>query len=102
MFADPVFRASSQIEYNSALIAKAESDIKSYEDELASLKNISTGGGDEALGLSEGMFSVFGKSTAVKERAKWLLEKMGKSVEKLGLLEKDNGEMMKLLTGSSK
>ena len=53
-------------------------------------------------GLTEGMFAVFGKSTAVKERARWLLEKMGKSVEKLGGLEKDNAEMMKLLSGSNK
>ena len=99
---DPVFKASSQIEYNSALISKAENDIKSYEAELAALKDISTGGGDQALGLSEGMFAVFGKSTAVKERARWLLEKMGKSVDKLGVLEKDNAEMMKLLSGVHK
>ncbi|ORX33380.1 RNA12 protein-domain-containing protein [Kockovaella imperatae] len=99
---DPVFRAMSQIEYNTALIAKAEADIKSYEAELGTLKSISTGGGEEALGLGEGFFSIFGKSTAVKERARWLLEKMGKSVDKLAGLEKDNAEMMKLLTSASK
>jgi hypothetical protein len=39
-----------------------------------------------------------GKHSAIKERAKWLLEKMGKNVEKLGKLEKENEEMLKVLS----
>lgn len=95
---DPVFRASCQIEYNTALIAKAEGDIKTYETELTTLKDIATGGGDAALGVSEGGFLGLGKSSAIRERARWLLEKMGKSVEKLGVLERENGEMLRLLS----
>ncbi len=95
--ADPVFRASCQIEYNTALIAKAESDIRTHETELTTLKGITTDGGAAALGASEGGFLGLGKYSAISERARWLLEKMGKSVEKLGVLEKDNAEMMKIL-----
>ena len=83
------------------MIAKAETDIRSCETELTDLKNITTQGGDAALGVSEGGFLGLGKSSAIRERAKWLLEKMGKSVDKLGCLEKDNAEMMKIL-GSGK
>ena len=90
------------LQYNTALIAKAEADIRACEVELGTLKDISTGGGEEALGLAEGFFSIFSKNTAVKERAKWLLEKMGKSVDKLAGLERDNAEMMKLLSGVNK
>lgn len=96
---DPVFRASCQIEYNAALISKAETDIKAYETELTSLRGIMINGGDAALGLNEGGFLGVGKHSAIRERARWLLEKMGKNVEKLGVLEKENGEMMKLLGG---
>lgn len=39
-----------------------------------------------------------GKHSAIKERAKWLLGKMGKNVEKLGKLEKENEEMLKVLS----
>ena len=101
LMSDPVFRASCQIEYNSALIAKAEGDIKTYETELTTLRGITMNGGDAALGVNEGGFMGLGKSSAVRERARWLLEKMGKSVEKLGVLERENGEMLKML-GSGK
>ncbi|ORY30013.1 RNA12 protein-domain-containing protein [Naematelia encephala] len=97
---DPVFRATCQIDYNTTLIAKAESDIRACEAELASLKDITTNGGDAALGVNEGGFLGLGKNSAIRERAKWLLEKMGKSVEKLGGLEKENTEMMKILSVS--
>ena len=94
---DPVFKATSQIDYNTALISKAETDIRSCEEELAHLKDISTDGGDAALGINDGRFLGLGRSSAVRERAKWLLEKMGKSVDKLNGLERDNAEMMKML-----
>jgi hypothetical protein len=42
-----------------------------------------------------------GKHSAIRERAKWLLDKMGKNVDKLGKLEKENEEMMKVLSSGS-
>ncbi|WVQ78611.1 hypothetical protein IAT38_000697 [Cryptococcus sp. DSM 104549] len=94
---DPVFRASCQIEYNTAVIAKAESDIKTYETELTTLKSIATEGGSEALGVSGGWLGIGGHS-AIRDRGKWLLDKMGKLVEKTGKLEKENEEMVKVLS----
>ena len=94
---DPVFRASCQIDYNTALISKAEADIRACETELSALKDITAQGGDEALGVSGTGILGLGKHSAVKDRARWLLDKMGKSVEKLGKLEKDNDEEMKVL-----
>jgi len=45
----------------------------------------------------EGGFLGLGKMSAIKDRARWLLEKMGKSVDKLNTLEKDNSENVKVL-----
>ncbi|WVF71877.1 hypothetical protein IAT40_006687 [Kwoniella sp. CBS 6097] len=92
---DPVFKASCQIEYNAALIAKAEADIRSYETELTTLKGITTEGGSEALGVNGGWLS--SGHSAIRDRAKWLLDKMGKGVEKTVKLEKENEEMGKVL-----
>ncbi|KAK4684547.1 U4/U6 small nuclear ribonucleoprotein PRP31, partial [Tremellales sp. Uapishka_1] len=94
---DPVFKASCQIEYNTALIAKAESDIKTYETELTTLKTITSDGGDSALGVSGSGWLGMGKQGAIKDRAHWLLGKMGKNVEKLAKLEADNVEQLKVL-----
>ncbi|EIW66338.1 hypothetical protein TREMEDRAFT_40986 [Tremella mesenterica DSM 1558] len=94
---DPTFRASCQIDYNTALISTAQSTIKSCEEELLTLKDIVSGGEDK-LGLSSG-FMGLGSGSAVKERARWLLEKMGKSVEQLKVWEAENGEMIKVLEG---
>ncbi len=47
------------------------------------------------MGLSEGDW--LGKISAVRRRARWLLDKMGRSVDKLGILERENVEMMKVL-----
>ena len=97
LITDPVFRATSQIEYNNAVITKTEGEIKNCEEELQKLRDIvMTDGGNDALGVTAnpGLW----KSSAVKERAKWLLDKMGKSVEKLNILEKDNAEMVKGLS----
>jgi len=93
---DPVFRATSQIEYNNAVIVKTEGEIQKCEEELQKLKEITTNGGGEALGV-EGGFLGLGKMSAIKDRARWLLEKMGKNVDKLNTLEKDNSENVKVL-----
>lgn len=87
-----------QIEYNTALIASAESTIKSAETELTQLQAIIADGGDEKLGVPDSNWLGLGKSSAIKERARYLLDKMGKGVEKLGKLEKENEEMLKILS----
>ncbi|OXM81077.1 exonuclease [Cryptococcus neoformans Bt63] len=94
---DPVFKSSCQIEYNNAIIAKSESDIKAYEQELMNLKNITTEGGSDALGVSGGWLGLGGNS-AIRDRGKWLLDKMGGLVDKVGKLEKENAEMVKVLS----
>ncbi|OCF71499.1 exonuclease [Kwoniella mangroviensis CBS 8886] len=93
---DPIFKASNQIEYNLTLIAKAENDIKTYETELNTLKGIITEGGSQALGVESNWLGLGGHS-AVRDRARWLLDKMQTSVEKTVKLEKQNGEMAGVL-----
>ena len=94
---DTVFAASCQIEFNNAIIAKAESDIKACEAELTTLKEIASNGGEQALGLSDSFLGL-GGGNALKARAKWLLQTMSGSLEKLNKLEKDNAENVKLLS----
>ncbi|KJE05169.1 exonuclease [Cryptococcus gattii NT-10] len=94
---DSVFKSSCQIEYNNAIIAKSESDIKTYEQELMNLKNITTEGGSDALGVSGGWLGLGGNS-AIRDRGKWLLDKMGGLIDKVGKLEKENAEMVKVLS----
>lgn len=87
-----------QIEYNTTLIAKAEFDIKNAETELSQLQAIIADGGDQKLGVPDGGWLGLGKSSAIKDRAKYLLEKMGKGVEKLTKLEQENADMLKMLS----
>lgn len=61
------------------------------------LKNITTEGGSDALGVSGGWLGLGGNS-AIKDRGKWLLDKMGGLVDKVGKLEKENAEMVKVLS----
>lgn len=61
------------------------------------LKNITTEGGSDALGVSGGWLCLGGNS-AIKDRGKWLLDKMGGLVDKVGKLEKENAEMVKVLS----
>ncbi|WVO14164.1 hypothetical protein L204_101795 [Cryptococcus depauperatus] len=73
---DPIFKASCQIEYNSAVISKAEAEIKAYEAELQSLKDITIAGGSDVLGVSSSWIGI-GGNNSIKERGKLLLDKMG-------------------------
>ena len=98
---DPVFRSFNQIEYNLAVIASSDSSIKACEAELSTLKEITADGGDDKLGVNGSSWLGMGKHSAIRERAKWLLDKMGKNVDKLGKLEKENEEMMKVLSSGS-
>jgi hypothetical protein len=98
---DPVFRSFNQIEYNLAVIASSDNHIKACEAELSTLKEITADGGDDKLGVNGSSWLGMGKHSAIRERAKWLLDKMGKNVDKLGKLEKENEEMMKVLSSGS-
>ncbi|WWC69163.1 uncharacterized protein I206_103099 [Kwoniella pini CBS 10737] len=100
---DPIFKASNQIEYNTTLINKAENDIKTYENELNSLKGIISDGGSEALGVENknNWLGFTNGNSAIKERSKWLLDKMLKNINKTGKLEKENEEMMKILSSGT-
>lgn len=99
---DPIFRASSQIEYNTVLINKAESDIKAVEAELLELQTISSphksGSNSEDLAADAGGFFGSSRKYPIRQRMGYLLDKMNKAVEKLVDLEKENKEMMKILS----
>jgi hypothetical protein len=82
------------------VIASSDNTIKSCETELSTLKEITADGGDDKLGVNGSSWLGVGKHSAIKDRARWLLEKMGKNVDKLGKLEKENEEMMKVLSSS--
>lgn len=101
MRTDPVFRASCQIEYNTVVISQAQDAIKSAENELAMLQGIATNGGDTALGIEQGGLLGIGKSSAIRDRAKWLLDKMSKNIEKVGKIEAENAEMLKVLSSGA-
>lgn len=92
-----MFRASSQIEYNNAVIAKTDGEIKACEEELQKLREITANGGAEALGVNGEWYSLSTK-TAIRDRAKWLLDKMGKNVDKLNTLESENALMVTILS----
>lgn len=98
---DPVFRATQQIEYNTALISAAETTIKACETELAQLRDITANGGVQALGTEKGGILGLGSSSAIRDRAGRLLDKMQTSLDKLVKLERENGECMKVLSSGA-
>lgn len=83
------------------MIAKAEGDITKVEQELLQLKEISSGGGDQALGGSGGSAGTgwlgIGSRSATKERAQYLFAKMGKALAKVEKLEEQNVEQLQVL-----
>ncbi|GMK54094.1 hypothetical protein CspeluHIS016_0106800 [Cutaneotrichosporon spelunceum] len=88
---DPVFHAMCQIEYNAAVIKKAEADIAGYEAELAQLKNIASDGDR----LNMATTGWFGNGSAVHQRAKYLAESLGACMEKIRKAEAENAEQVK-------
>jgi hypothetical protein len=86
---DSVFAAATQIEYNAALVSTAETQIKSIEDELLRLKEIAA----HSQATESSWTALFkGSKSATDERVRYLLNKMGKAVDALGALEKENAE----------
>lgn len=97
-----MFKAASQIEYNNAVIVKTEADIRACEDELQRLKEITADKGIEGLGVKKIGWMSFRNDYAIKERANWLMDKMGASVDKLNVLERSNEDMVRILSSGHK
>jgi hypothetical protein len=84
---DPVFSAATTIEYNTNLIAAAETTIKAIEEELLRLKEI---GPRDTPSVASRMMPFSNTTSATELREEYLLEKMGKAVRTLTALEKEN------------
>ncbi|KAF7311650.1 hypothetical protein MKEN_01068400 [Mycena kentingensis (nom. inval.)] len=83
---DPIFQATQDIAFNEKQISSAESTIKSCEQELLSLKDLSAS--DHWL---------WGGSAATSARSKYLLSKMYAATVKIDKLERTNTELKRVL-----
>ncbi|TRM59397.1 RNA12 protein-domain-containing protein [Schizophyllum amplum] len=84
LYHDPIFQAAMDISYNQQVIDKAESTIRSCEEELLRLKEI---------GLEHGWLG----RTPPSERANYLFDKMQSAGRKIVQLERKNVELQKVL-----
>ncbi|CAK9783922.1 hypothetical protein CC85DRAFT_287857 [Cutaneotrichosporon oleaginosum] len=91
---EPIFHAMCQIEYNAAVTKKAEADIADYEAELAKLKSITSDG--DHLGVAAAGW--FGAGSPIHQRAQYLAESLGKSMDKIRKAEADSAEQIKAFT----
>lgn len=91
-----MFRAQSQIEYNTAIGNKAESEIKDIEDELNKLREIAANGGK--LGVGEGGWFGLTKGSPVYQRAQYLLAKLDTAMDKLNKADADTTEQKKVFS----
>ncbi len=102
LVADPIFAASSQIEYDTAVLAKLDSDIRACEAELLQLKEIET---PATWGSYLVRFATLGLAGATRgaaeDRQEWVLSKMKKAVEKVGKLEKEVDGCKKVLASGA-
>jgi hypothetical protein len=94
--ADRVFQATQEISFNEKAIVNAENTVRACEEELEKLGALGSGG-DTSSSLWFLGPSSLGRSQAVLDRAKHLLEKMRTAVKKVEALEKRNGELKKAL-----
>lgn len=85
-YVDPIFRAVQDIAFNAKLIEKAEATVLACEQELQVLRKI-------------GFNSVcwWKRTSATGIRAKYLMEKMANAQATLQKLEKESGELRKVL-----
>ncbi|KAH9966490.1 RNA12 protein-domain-containing protein [Russula dissimulans] len=83
---DPIFRATQDLSFNAKLIEGAEATVRACEQELQVLRTI---GFDTARWWR--------RTTATGIRAKYLMEKMRNAQATLQKLEKQNGELKKIL-----
>ncbi|KAJ4488366.1 exonuclease [Lentinula aciculospora] len=87
---DPIFRATQEIEFNTQLVFIAETTIKSCEEELLKLGEISKHASSNWL-----------TEDAWSRRSQYLMKKMMESERKLESLERKNAELKKILSKRS-
>ena len=85
-YLDTVFQATQDLLFNAKLIESAEATVRACEQELQVLRTI---------GFDSGHW--WNSATVTGIRAKYLLEKMGNAQTTLQKLEKQNGELKKVL-----
>ncbi|CDO69022.1 hypothetical protein BN946_scf184834.g29 [Trametes cinnabarina] len=83
---DPTFQATQDIAFNEKVIASAEATVRACEDELLTLKDVDAG-----------TASWWGSKRAVEMRANHLLRKMRAAQDKVEALERQNGQLKKVL-----
>ncbi|KAK0502922.1 RNA12 protein-domain-containing protein [Armillaria luteobubalina] len=85
---DAIFQATQDLAFNEKVIATAEANIKAYEQELSTLKN---------MGADTSFWSNFSMSSVLSQRAKYLLSKAMTAQSKVETLEKQNVQLKKTL-----
>jgi hypothetical protein len=85
-YLDPIFQATQDLSFNAKLIENAEATVLACEQELQVLRVI---GFDSAHWWS--------RTTATGIRAKYLMERMANAQATLQKLEKESGELKKVL-----
>ncbi|KAG6888067.1 hypothetical protein C0995_010842 [Termitomyces sp. Mi166 len=88
---DPIFRATQEIFFNEKIITGAEKTIKACEEELTTISAIAS-----RTRLPWWQFG-YGEPRGTSVRSKYLAEKMSSSAKKIGVLEKQNLELKKVL-----
>ncbi|KAG6910918.1 hypothetical protein DXG01_006601 [Tephrocybe rancida] len=88
---DPIFRATQEISFNEKIIASAEKTIKACEEELLTITTITSG-----TRLPWWRFGL-GEPRGTYIRSRYLADKMAASAKKIGVLEKKNAELKKVL-----
>ncbi|KAG6811871.1 hypothetical protein H0H92_005447 [Tricholoma furcatifolium] len=88
---DPIFRATQEIVLNEKIIANAEKTIKACEEELTTISTIAS-----QTQVPWWKFG-FGESRGTSARSRYLADKVSKYAKKIGVLEKQNTELKKVL-----
>ncbi|KAG6833500.1 hypothetical protein H0H87_006072 [Tephrocybe sp. NHM501043] len=88
---DPIFRASQEISYNENIISGAEKTIRACEEELTTISTIAS-----RARLPWWKFG-FGEPRGTYVRSQYLANKMAASAKNIGMLEKKNAELKKIL-----
>lgn len=87
---DKIFEATQEIAYNEKQVAEAESKIKAYENELASLTDTMH---------KEKQLSWFWGSSACHSRARYVGKKLAAAERKVETLERKNDQLKRVLAG---
>ncbi|SJL04426.1 uncharacterized protein ARMOST_07792 [Armillaria ostoyae] len=85
---DAIFQATQDLAFNEKVIATAETNIKAYEQELSTLKD---------MGADTSFWYNFSSSSVLSQRARYLLNKAKTAQTKVETLEKQNSLLKKTL-----